>query len=113
MADVANTNFFVRAFERARLAEVADWLAVGVAVTLPWSTSASQILIALWLLALVPSLTLGALRRELMSPAGGLAALLWLAGALGMVWAQVSWGERLAGLGAYHKLLVIPLLLAQ
>jgi O-antigen ligase len=34
-------------------------------------------------------------------------------GALGMLWADVSWSERLDGLSGFHKLLLIPLLLAQ
>jgi hypothetical protein len=39
--------------------------------------------------------------------------LLWLLAALGMLWAGVSWTERLAGLEGFHRLLAIPLLLAQ
>ena len=30
-----------------------------------------------------------------------------------MLWADVSWTERFQGLGSFHRLLVIPLLLAQ
>jgi O-antigen ligase len=95
-----------------RLGQVADGLVVAVAVSLPWSTSATAILIVLWLLAFVPTIDAAALRRELLSPAGGLPVLLWGAGALGMLWADVSWSERIAGLSGFHKLLVIPLLLA-
>jgi O-antigen ligase len=113
MADVANASFIGRAFDRARLATLADWLAAAVAVALPWSTTASETFIIFWLLALLPTLSFADLRRELSSAAGGLPALLWLAGALGMLWAHVSWYERFAGLGGFHKLLVIPLLLAQ
>jgi O-antigen ligase len=100
-------------FDRARLARVADCLAVAVVVSLPWSTSATSILIALWLVALVPTLDAAMLRQELRTPAGGLAALFWLAGAVGMLWADVPLRERLAGLDSFHKFLVIPLLLAQ
>jgi O-antigen ligase len=96
-----------------RLAQVADGLAAAVAVSLPWSTSATAILIVLWLMALVPTLDAAAVRRELMSPAGGLPVLLWALGAIGMLWAEVSWSERFAGLSGFHKLLLIPLLLAQ
>src|SRR5262245_9925459 len=94
------------------LGQVADGLVVAIAVSLPWSTSATAILIVLWLLAFVPTIDAAALRRELLSPAGGLPVLLWAAGALGMLWADVSWSERIAGLSGFHKLLVIPLLLA-
>jgi len=113
MADVANANFFARAFDRARFAMVADWLVVAVAVTLPWSTTISEIFTVLLLLALLPTLSVADLRRELASWAGALPVLLWLAGVLGMAWAHVTFAERLAGLGGYNKLLVIPLLLAQ
>ena len=95
------------------LARIADGLAAAVAVSLPWSTSATSILIVLWLFALVPTLDAAALRREIRSAAGGLPVLLWALGAIGMLWADVSWSERIAGLSGFHKLLLIPLLLAQ
>ena len=53
MADAVNPNRIGRAFDRAAVERVADWLAVAVAVTLPWSTSISQILIVAWLVALI------------------------------------------------------------
>src|SRR6185503_10505426 len=55
----------------------------------------------------------GELRRALRSLAGGLPTLLWLLALAGMLWANVPWSERYAGLEGFHKLLVIPLLLAQ
>src|SRR5262249_39646398 len=61
----------------------------------------------------VPTLDLASVRRELESAAGGLPVLLWCLGLLGMLWADVSWTERFQGLGSFHRLLVIPLLLAQ
>jgi O-antigen ligase len=97
----------------SRLAPIADGLVVAVAVSLPWSTSATGILVVLWLIALAPTLDGASLRREVVSPAGGLPVLLWALGALGMLWADASWSERIAGLSGFHKLLVIPLLLAQ
>src|SRR5262245_44778664 len=99
--------------DRERLAQVADWLVVAVAASLPWSTSATSILIVLWLVALVPTLDPAAIKREIMTPAGGLPLLLFTLAALGMLWADVAWDERITGLVAFHKLLVIPLLLAQ
>ena len=110
---MTDTTSAVRGFDRARLARVADGLAVGVAVAMPWSISASQILTALWLLALIPTLDIAELRRELRTAAGGLPVLLWLLALAGMLWADVHWSERYDGLEGFHKLLVIPLLLAQ
>lgn len=111
MAETAAAKLF--AFDRTRLEPVADWLAVGVAVALPWSTSISQILIVIWLVALLPTLDVTFMRRTLQNPAASLPVLLWLLAAVGMLWANVPWGERLAGFEGFHKLLVIPLLLAQ
>jgi len=106
------TALRARFFDPQTLARLADWLAVGVAVSLPWSTSVSGILIALWLAAVLPSMNVDMVRRELMTAAGGLPVLLWVLAAVGMVWADVTWSERIVGLGKFHRLLVIPLLLA-
>lgn len=111
MAETAAAK--VHAFDRTRLEPVADWLAVGVAVALPWSTSISQILTVIWLLVLLPTLDVALMRRTLKNPAASLPVLLWLLAAAGMLWANVPWSERFAGFEGFHKLLVIPLLLAQ
>jgi hypothetical protein len=99
--------------DRAFFALLADWLVVGVAVALPWSTSATGICIAAWLLVLLPILDLSAVKREILTPAGGLPVALWCLGAIGMLWADVAWTARLDGLGGFNRLLVVPLLLAQ
>jgi O-antigen ligase len=101
------------AIDRAKLARIADGLMVAVAVSLPWSTSATSILLVLWLLALIPTLELAGVRRELMTPAGGLPVLLFLLGVLGMAWADVTLLERWKGLDSFFKLLIIPLLMVQ
>jgi O-antigen ligase len=104
---------FTDASHRYRLLQLADWLAFGVALSLPWSTSATSILILLWLLAVLPTLTMASIWREVTTPAGGLPVLLWLLAALGMLWGDVTWAERLGGLEGFLRLLVIPLLFAQ
>jgi O-antigen ligase len=101
------------AFDRERMIRLADGLAVACAVSLPWSTSATGILVVCWLIALIPTLEIAAVRRELATPAGGLPVLLWSLGVVGMLWSESSLAERLAGLDSFHKLLAIPLLLAQ
>jgi hypothetical protein len=98
---------------RKQLATVADILAVAIAVSLPWSTSATSILAGLWFFTLVPVLRSGELRREILTPAGGLPVLLVLLGIAGMIWADVAWFERWRGLDSFLKLLAIPLLLVQ
>lgn len=99
--------------DQAKLMRLADGFAVATAVSLPWSTSATGILLVLWLLALIPTLSLGDLRREVLTPAGGLPLLLVLLGLAGMLWADVSLIERWNGVESFFKLLVIPLLLVQ
>ena len=100
-------------FSRTRLRPIADWLAVAVAVSLPWSTSATSILIVLWLIALLPTLDIGEVRREITIPAGGLPVLLFLLSVIGTLWADASWAERGESVASFSRLLVIPLLFAQ
>src|SRR3974390_1702702 len=99
--------------DRARLARFSEVLAVAVAVSLPWSTSATSILIVAWLFALIPTLSWTDLRRELTTAAGGLPVLLVVFGLVGMLWADVTLFERWQGFGSFLKLLVIPLLFTQ
>jgi O-antigen ligase len=96
-----------------RLTVAADWLAVAAAVSLPWSTSATSIFLVLWLIALTPTLQWNALRGQLTTAAGGLPVLLVLLGALGVLWADVTWHDRLGGFGGFVRLLTIPLLMTQ
>jgi hypothetical protein len=98
---------------RFRIERLTDWLAVGVAVSLPWSTSVTGIFIALWLVTSLAVLDIDLVRRQLSSAAGALPVLLWMLAALGTLWADVTWGERIAGLGGFNRLLCIPLLMAQ
>jgi O-antigen ligase len=109
----AMTHFRAKALDPQALERLADWLAVAVAVSLPWSTTATGILVVCWLLALLPTLEIGAVRRELVTAAGALPVLLFALAMVGMLWADVPWSERLGGLAAYHRLLALPLLLTQ
>jgi hypothetical protein len=98
-------------FDRSRWTALVDWLAVGVAVSLPWSTTATDVLVVAWFVAVLPTLEPPALRRELSTAAAYLPVLLWLLAAIGMLWADVNWAERLSGLNKFHRLLFIPPLL--
>ncbi len=99
-------------FDRSSLIAPADWAAVLVAIALPWSTSATGIAIAIWLVVLLLSLDARSIKRELVTAAGGFPVMLWCLGVIGMLWAEVSWHDRFAGLDGFHRLLAIPLLLA-
>jgi O-antigen ligase len=98
---------------RERIAWVADSIAIALAVSLPWSTSATGILVVLWIIAFVPALDKKSLQRVLLTPAGGIPVLLWALGVVGMLWADVPLAERWNGVESFLKLLVIPLLMIQ
>jgi O-antigen ligase len=91
----------------------ADRAAVAVAVALPWSTTATLVLIAIWLVTRIPMRDFAALRCEVLTPAGGLPVALCAVGMLGVLWSDASVAERVNGLSSYYKLLAIPFLLAQ
>jgi O-antigen ligase len=103
----------VDAFDRPGRARVADAMAVAVAISLPWSTSATGVLVVLWFMALVATLEAPMLRSAVMGPAGGLPLILVGLAAVGMLWADVSWRERFHGFEGFFKLFFIPFLLAQ
>jgi O-antigen ligase len=100
-------------YSRESFQKTADALAVALAASLPWSTSATSILAVLWLLAIIPTFELPSLRRIVLSPAGGIPLILFTLGAAGMLWAEIPWAERLNGISSFFKLLFIPLLLHQ
>jgi O-antigen ligase len=100
--------------DRSRWALAADVLAVAVVVSLPWSTSATSVLIMAWLVALLPTVAPRDMREVVAEPAGGLPLAVWLLGIVGMLWATgVSFGEQVSAIRGFHKLLVIPLLMVQ
>ena len=97
-----------------RLGQIADGLVTAVAVSLPWSTSATSILIVLWLIALGPDprCRLGAARSAVggRRPAGAAVGARRASACCGPTSAGATASHGLSG---FHKLLVIPLLLAQ
>jgi O-antigen ligase len=111
MSTSMHATVAAKVFNRERLVLICDWLAVALAASLPWSTSATGILAGLWILAVIPTLDAVVLRRELSTFAGGMPVLLWALGVAGMLWADVSFKERMGGLDSFNKLLVIPLML--
>lgn len=107
------TSIVMNEPHRSRLIRAADWLAVAVAVSLPWSTSATGIFAAIWMVVLILVLDWRELGGIVATPTGGLPVLLVLLGAAGMLWAEVSWHARFDGLTSFLKLLAIPLLFIQ
>jgi hypothetical protein len=100
-------------FGRAWLWRAADWLAVATAASLPWSTSATSILVVLWLIVLLPAIDWRRLAGERWTAASVLPVALVVLGVAGMGWADVSFAERAKGVEPFLKLLLIPLLFLQ
>ena len=96
----------------ASLARVADGLAAAAAASLPWSTALTGILAAAWFVVGAAALDLAELRRQILSPVGGLPLILIAMATLGMTWADVSLTDRWEGLDGFLKLLFLPFLLA-
>lgn len=99
--------------DRVRIAALADYLAAAVAVSLPWSTSATSILVPLWAAAAAAALDGVTLRRIAAAPAAALPAALVALALAGTLWADAAWPERLSSLSSFARLLAIPLLLMQ
>jgi O-antigen ligase len=88
-----------------------DLVAVLIAFLLPWSTTGVVIAMALWIVALVPTLEVGAFLRSLRRPICILPIALFALALLGTLWSDAPWSERRYGVGPTVKLLVLPLLL--
>ena len=67
-----------------QLAGLADCLAIALAASLPWSTSATSILGWIWLVVVLVSLDWVALVETVKRPAGALPLALFLLGLVGM-----------------------------
>jgi hypothetical protein len=88
-----------------------DLLAVLIAISLPWSTSATAISAILWIAALIPTLELRPLLRSMQRPVSALPIALFALALAGTLWSDAAWGARLYAVGPTAKLLVLPLLL--
>ena len=98
---------------REQSPKLADRLAVALAVSLPWSTSATSILAVLLLLALIPTIDIPAFKKVVLTPVGGTPLILVALGAAGMFWGGIPWADHINGISSFLKLLFIPLLLFQ
>ena len=86
----------------------ADWLAIAVAIALPWSTTGSLVLILLWWVARFGMGDHAAVFHEVRTLAGGLPPALCALGGVGILWASVPWADCAEGLSGFYKLLAIP-----
>lgn len=81
------------------------------AFALPWSTTAVSALIVLWVISLVPTISLRAFLTCLKRPESWLPIVFFALAVVGMLWTDDVWAVRFQGLHPVFKLLTIPLLL--
>ena len=103
----------VRRLDREQTRKIADGLAAAAVAAIPWSTSAIYIFVVAWLIFFLPTIRADEFRAVMRRPAAGLPVALVALAAVGMLWADVPWVERSSALGAFIKLLTIPILLIQ
>lgn len=81
-------------FDRQRLRDNANHIAVAVAFSLTLSTSATSILLC----TVVAALRFQEVRRQVMTLQGALPVLLVGLAMMGLLWADTAWSDRRAGL---------------
>ena len=99
-------------YDPARHRLIADWLVVATVASLPWSTSATSILMVAALIAMLTFVKPDTWRASVPSPSFYLPTLLVALGVIGMAWADVSWADRWHGVTSFFKLLAIPVFIA-
>src|SRR5215468_7294577 len=113
MPPIATGRLSDRVLNRALFAQAADWLAIAVAVSFPWSTSLTGILIGVWCLCLIPTLDLRSLRWAVAVPAAAIPLALFLYGVIGMAWGGASFEDQWGSIKPTLRFLAFPLLFIQ
>jgi len=113
MPPFATSRPWHHVLEHARRVQVADWLAVAVVASFPWSTSVSGILLGVWLLCLIPTLDLRSLRWAIAVPAAAIPLALFLYGVIGMAWGGASLADQWGSIKPTFRFLAFPLLFIQ
>src|SRR5437868_4773643 len=90
--------------------KAADFVAVLIALALPWSTSLVGIFATVWLIAVLPTLDFRRFAELLKRPICALPVALFALAAVGTLWSDASWSARLYAVGPATKLLMLPLL---
>lgn len=95
----------------AAWATTVDVFAILVAASLPWSTTLVGIFAAALLVSMGPFLDIRAFLQSLKRPICALPIALFALAAVGTLWSNAPWGERLYAVGPAAKLLMLPVLL--
>jgi O-antigen ligase len=81
------------------------------AASLAWSTTAVSVFMALWIVAVLPTIRWQAFFESLRAPASFLPAAFFALAIAGLLWTEDTWPVAIQGLVPVLKLLAIPLLL--
>jgi O-antigen ligase len=84
-----------------------------IAASIPWSTTATIVLLVIWLAVLLPTIESQPFGRVVRHPAALAAIALVALTVAGTLWAEGPWLNRWQGIGPAAKLLVLPFLLYQ
>jgi len=89
-----------------------EYVALATVASIPLSTSATSILVALWAGMALAMLSWTNYRDELIRPRSMFFVLLALLGIAGLLWSEATWPDRLNGVGSFARFLLLPLFAA-
>jgi O-antigen ligase len=81
------------------------------AASLPWSTTAVSVFMALWLVLVLPTIRWPEFLEALRAPANYLPLAFLALAATGLLWTEEGWPAGIQGFAPVSKLLAVPLLL--
>lgn len=81
------------------------------AASLPWSTTAVSVFMAVWMLVVLPTIRWQAFYESLRAPASFLPLAFFALAIAGLFWTEDTWPVGIQGLLPVSKLLAVPLLL--
>jgi hypothetical protein len=99
--------------DRERSRRAADVLALALVALLPWSTSAFSVVLPIWIVAVVATLTRRDVADELRAPRTFLPVALATLVVVALAWGTGTFHERFGAATALFKLLALPLLFIQ
>lgn len=98
-------------FQKAQFWNVADFLALGLVASLPWSTSGTGFFAALWLVCLLPLLSYRDLLAEAVKCRSASAVALLAMMGLATLWSIGTPRDQFLAVGSYAKLGILPFLI--
>ena len=89
-----------------------EYVALATVASVPFSTSATSILVPMLAVMAIPILAWPDLRAEIARPRSGLPILLAVLGIIGLLWSEVNWHDRINGVDSFIRFLLLPIFAA-